>query len=77
MLANAILLAHDFFPLSYRSVDEDTYKKALILFYEQGSLYNIKEIFLGQYRFALDTYFQVKEKAKIDYKALVNEGRKY
>lgn len=77
MLANAILLAHDFFPLSYRSVDEDTYKKALILFYEQGSLYNIKEIFLSQYQFALDTYFQLKEKGEIDYKALVNEGRKY
>ena len=60
MLANAILLAHDFFPLSYRSVDEDTYKKALILFYEQGSVYHLKNIFLDQYKFALDTYFHTK-----------------
>ena len=57
MLTNAILLAHDFYPLSYRSVDEDMYKKALILFYEQGSIYNLKEIFINQYKFA-GTYFQ-------------------
>jgi fido (protein-threonine AMPylation protein) len=77
MLANAILLAHDFFPLSYRSVDDDTYKKALILFYEQGSVYHLKNIFVGQYQFALDTYFRVTQEGTIDYKALVNEGRKY
>jgi fido (protein-threonine AMPylation protein) len=58
MLTNTILLVHDFFPLSYRSVDEDTYKKALILFYEQGSIYSLKEIFINQYKFALDTYFR-------------------
>ena len=57
MLTNAILLAHDFFPLSYRSVDEEEYKKALILFYEQGSVYSLKEILINQYKFALDTYF--------------------
>jgi len=57
MLGNAILLAHDYYPLSYRSVDEDVYKKALILFYEQGSLICLKEIFISQYQFALDTYF--------------------
>ena len=57
MLTNAILIAHDFFPLSYRSVDEETYKKALILFYERGSLYKLKEVFVSQYAFALDTYF--------------------
>ncbi len=77
MLTNAILLAHDFFPLSYRSVDEDTYKKALILFYEQGSIYSLKEIFMSQYEFALDTYFRVPRKGSIDYKALINEGRTY
>ena len=77
MLTNAILLAHDYFPLSYRSVDEDTYKKALILFYEQGSIYSLKEIFMNQYRFALDTYFRIPQKDSIDYKALINEGRKY
>ncbi|MDO8570260.1 MAG: Fic family protein [Candidatus Daviesbacteria bacterium] len=58
MLSNAILLASDFYPLSYRSVEETTYKKALILFYEQGSLYQLKKIVIDQYKFALNTYFK-------------------
>ena len=57
MLANAILLAHDYFPLSYRNVDVTEYKKAMILFYEQNNLYHFKRIFLEQYRFALGNYF--------------------
>ena len=57
MLTNAILLAHDYYPLSYRSVDEITYKKAPILFYEQNSLYQLKKIILDQYQLALKTYF--------------------
>lgn len=58
MLANAILLANDFYPLSYRSVDETTFKEALILFYEQHSIVTFKKIVLDQYRFALETYFE-------------------
>ena len=58
MLAKVTLLASDYYPLSYRSVDEVTYKKALTLFYEQGSIYHLKRIFMEQYRFALETYFQ-------------------
>ncbi|HUD43916.1 MAG TPA: Fic family protein [Patescibacteria group bacterium] len=58
MLANAILLANDFYPLSYRSVDETTYKKALILFYEQNSINALKNIYTDQYKFALKTYFR-------------------
>ncbi len=57
MLGNAVLMAHDYFPLSYRSVDEQEYKKALILFYETNNLYHVKRLFLDQYRFALRTYF--------------------
>lgn len=57
MLGNAVLMAHDFFPLSYRSIDEQEYKKALILFYETNNLYHVKRLFLDQYRFALRTYF--------------------
>ena len=57
MLANAILMAYDYFPLSYRSVDENEYKKAMILFYETNNLYHVKRLFLDQYRFALSTYF--------------------
>ncbi|KKQ36562.1 MAG: Fic family protein [Candidatus Woesebacteria bacterium GW2011_GWA1_37_7] len=58
MLVNAILLAGDNYPLSYRSVDVDEYKKALILFYEQGSLFHVKRIFLEQVNFAYKNYFQ-------------------
>lgn len=58
MLANAILLAYGFYPLSYRSVDETTFKEALILFYEQHSIVNFKNILIDQYRFALETYFK-------------------
>jgi len=58
MLANAILMAHDFYPLSYRSVDETTFKETLILFYEQHSLVQFKKLILGQYQFVLETYFR-------------------
>jgi len=58
MLTNAILLASDLFPLSYRSVDEEEFKKALILFYEQGSIVHIKKLFIEQVKFANETYFK-------------------
>src|SRR3989339_278046 len=57
MVSNAVLLANGYFPLSYRSVDEVEYKKALILFYEQNNLYHLKRIFLEQQRFAIENYF--------------------
>ncbi len=57
MVTNAVLLANGYFPLSYRSVDEVEYKKALILFYEQNNIYHLKRIFLEQQRFAIDNYF--------------------
>lgn len=57
MLANAVLLAGDCFPLSYRSVDEQEYKQALILFYEQRSMYHLKRLVIEQFHFANTTYF--------------------
>ncbi|PIS21131.1 cell filamentation protein Fic [candidate division WWE3 bacterium CG08_land_8_20_14_0_20_43_13] len=57
MVSNAILLSNGYFPLSYRSVNEVDYKKALILFYEQNNLYYLKRIFLEQQQFAIDNYF--------------------
>ncbi len=56
MLTNAILLAYGCYPLSYRSLDETEFKQALILFYEQNSLYHIKRLFLEQYHFAVKNY---------------------
>ena len=46
ILSNAILLANGYCPLSYRSVDEIEYKKAMILFYEQNNVSYFKELFL-------------------------------
>jgi len=57
MISNAVLLANGYFPLSYRSVDEVEYKKALILFYEQNNIFHLKRIFLEQQQFAIDNYF--------------------
>ncbi len=56
MLTNAILIAHNYYPLSYRSVDENEYKQALILFFETNNLFHLKRLLIDQYRFALSTY---------------------
>jgi len=58
LVGNAILLAHNICPLSYRSVNETDYKKAIILFYEQNNVRAFKELFLQQYKFAVENYFR-------------------
>lgn len=58
MLTNALLLAYDLYPLSYRSVNDNEFKKALILFYEQESISEIKGLFIEQFKFANETYFR-------------------
>lgn len=58
MLTNAILLAYDYYPLSYRSINEDEFKKALILFYEQRSIFHLKRLLNEQLVFAFNTYFK-------------------
>lgn len=57
LIGNAILIAHNWCPLSYRSIDEVEYKKAVILFYEQHSLEYFKKLFMEQYTFAVNNYF--------------------
>lgn len=57
LLGNAILLAGGVCPLSYRSINEADYKKAVILFYEQNSARFFKELFIEQFKFAVDNYF--------------------
>lgn len=57
LLGNAILLAADYCPLSYRSVEVSDYKKAILLFYEQSSALFFKELFVQQFRFAATNYF--------------------
>ena len=58
MLANALLIAHDYFP--YRSIEVDEYKKAMILFYEQNNMYHLKRIFMEQMQFSVENYFKEK-----------------
>ena len=57
ILGNAMLLANNACPLSYRSVNEVDYKKAILLFYEQNSARLFKELFMSQFKFAVDNYF--------------------
>lgn len=57
LIANALLAAHGWCPLSLRSMDSVEYKKALILFYEQNSLAYFKELFIKQFEFAVKNYF--------------------
>lgn len=59
LMANAILLACDMCPLSYRKVEEVEYKKAVILFYEQNNLSYFKELFIEQFEFAVRNYFRI------------------
>lgn len=56
ILANAILYAHDSFPLSLRAVNVNTYKLAILAFYELGILGNAKQLFIGQAEFAAENY---------------------
>ncbi len=56
LFANAILLADNFSPISYRSVDDRVYKEACLVFYEQNSIEPFKKLFIEQYVFAANNY---------------------
>lgn len=58
MISNAILLAHNSIPLSYRIVDIEEYKKAVILFYEINNISYFKKIFIEQFEDAINNYFK-------------------
>lgn len=58
LLGDALLLAHKACPLSFRSVNEADYKKALVIFYEQNNIRFFKELFVEQFKFAIKNYFQ-------------------
>ena len=57
LLTNSILLADDACPLSFRSIDEGDYKKAIIIFYEQNSIRMLKQLFIQQFKFVVKNYF--------------------
>lgn len=58
MISNAILLAYNSIPLSYRIVDVEEYKKAVILFYEINNISYFKQIFIDQFEDAVNNYFK-------------------
>ncbi|MGN0860889.1 MAG: Fic family protein [Candidatus Spyradosoma sp.] len=56
IVGNALLLAEDCCPLSWRTIDSLDYKEALLVFYEQNNLRPFKDIFMEQFEFAAKTY---------------------
>ena len=57
IVSNALLIAADYCPLSFRTVDSVEYKKAMLVFYERNNITAFKRIFIEQFAFAVDTYF--------------------
>ena len=57
IISNAILMNNKYCPLSFRTVDTEEYKKAMLIFYEQNNISAFKHIFITQFEFAVNTYF--------------------
>jgi len=55
--ANALLMAYKYCPVSFRTVDAVDYKKAILLFYEQNNISAFKQVFINQFKFAVENYF--------------------
>ncbi len=56
LMANGLLMSNFLAPLSYRSIDEEEYRSALLVFYEINSIIPMKKIFIEQYKFASGNY---------------------
>jgi len=57
IISNAILINNHFCPISFRTINSIEYKKAMLVFYEQTNISPFKKIFIGQFEFAVNTYF--------------------
>lgn len=57
LVGNALLMAYNACPLSFRSLDELEYKKAVLLFYEQNNFWYFRKLFMEQFEFAVENYF--------------------
>jgi Fic family protein len=57
IISNAILMHNHYCPISFRTIDSIEYKKSMLLFYEQTNINSFKKIFIGQFEFAVNTYF--------------------
>ncbi len=58
LMCNAVMISNNHCPISFRTVNSIDYKKAMLIFYEQGNISVFKKIFIEQYEFAVNTYFQ-------------------
>jgi len=57
IISNAVLISNNYCPISFRTIDSIEYKKAMLIFYEQNNITPIKNIFIDQFEFAVNTYF--------------------
>jgi Fic family protein len=57
IMANSVLLADKFCPLSFRTVDPEEYRLAMLVFYEINSLIPFKKLFSEQFAFSTANYF--------------------
>lgn len=57
IISNAILINNHYCPISFRTIDSIEYKKAMLVFYEQTNINPFKKVFIGQFEFAVNTYF--------------------
>ncbi len=53
IVANGVLVGHNYCPLSYTTVEVSEFKKAILLFYEQNNISAFKKIFIEQYEYAV------------------------
>ncbi len=57
IVSNACLINNKYCPISFRTIDSIEYKKAMLIFYEQNNISVLKNIFMNQFEFAVNTYF--------------------
>ena len=57
LMANSLLISRSLCPLSFRTVEANDYRAALLLFYEQNNISAFKKMFLEQIEFAMKEYF--------------------
>lgn len=58
LVGNALLLAHDLIPVSFRHVSESEFLNPLVLFYEQNTIIPFKQMFLSALSQAHSHYFR-------------------
>lgn len=57
ILSNGVLIGENYCPLSFRTVDPIDYKKAMLVFYEQTNLTAMKNLYIEQAEFVVNSYF--------------------